>query len=491
MRKLIALVFLTASLANATVRYVNNNSPCPGNGTSSSPYCNIQNAFNVAVAGDDIRIQFGTGVYDQQATTVSAGTSTSPIIVESDNAAQQPILRFTGNGSNNAMLHINGHSYWTLQNLTFDGSGVFTSAFAVWVSGPSWTTGPDTVGVKILSNTFRNWGGTEAQDQAAYNNGQVSMEALHVSGGYAPPAGAYTINGILIQNNVFDADRLIALSMVSTKNSLVQNNEFKNLTCGVQTSGGTAQAVVTDGIHIISGTIGGGSGDVYKSNSFHNFASSCGLTQGAGGYTEKEALHCDMGPGSGTVDSNLVYNIGPPGPAIHIEYQCYGWLVKNNIVHDVGGDALYHNPGSTTGSNNKYINNTVYNAGGWGMTLYSGNAVVENNIIDNSAAYQIRVIGNGKTQGGLTIDYNDYWDNSGGARVGTWDPSNYNFSNWKATCSCDAHSINANPQFVNPPTDLSLQSTSPALGSGLGGVTMGAMGASLVAPPTGLTATVQ
>jgi len=80
---LFCLVLTTAAAATAQVTgsttltvsraviYVNKDSSCPGSGTIGSPYCSIQNAFNVAAAGDDIRmVQRLLGYRSVQATMI-------------------------------------------------------------------------------------------------------------------------------------------------------------------------------------------------------------------------------------------------------------------------------------------------------------------------------------------------------------------------------------------------------------------------------------
>src|SRR5262249_47176958 len=149
-------------------------------------------------------------------------------------------------------------------------------------------------------------------------------------------------------------------------------------------------------------------------------------------------------------------SLASPAIGIHIEYDCHGWTVKNNVIYNIGADGGRHNP-TTGGLTNRWLNNTVYNTGGWGLGFYSGNAVIENNIIDNGGYTQIYVDAKAVTQGNLTIDYNDYWDSAGGVKVGRWNSPTLNFSAWKSTCNCDSHSLNSNPLFLNPPSSFDLQ----------------------------------
>jgi hypothetical protein len=67
---------------------------------------------------------------------------------------------------------------------------------------------------------------------------------------------------------------------------------------------------------------------------------------------------------------------------------------------------------------------------------------------------------------GLVFDYNSYFANTG--VFGTWaGVTKSTFALWKTASSTDAHSLNSNPLMVNPPTDVTLQAGSPAIGAGL------------------------
>src|SRR5262245_45378677 len=88
----ITVVFGFANTASAAVLYVNNSAACPGNGSSATPYCSIQDAFDAANAGDNIRIRTGSGAYAGASTPSGrSGTSASPIIVEPDTGANPNI----------------------------------------------------------------------------------------------------------------------------------------------------------------------------------------------------------------------------------------------------------------------------------------------------------------------------------------------------------------------------------------------------------------
>ncbi len=452
LHSIVALSFVTGLLvvapaAQASILYVSKDSPCPGNGTSASPYCSIQRAFNVTVAGDTIRIRQSATPYDESVTAMSSGTSTAPITVESD-IGQVPIWTYTGNGSTQAALNILNQNYWTVQNLTFDGTGISTSRQAVWMST---TTSPLSVGLQFLNNTIKNWGQMVPESH---------VTGLNIGG-----------DGSIVRGNVFDGIPRISLGPSGGRNLVVENNEFKNMRCG-RDSDGTVSATA---IYIAYGDPIGGT-DI-RNNAFHDPRpqSECNLTN-SDGWTAF-GIWTDVGAYNGTIEGNRIWNFDQvTSMGIYLEYDTHGWVVRNNVFYNISYNAIRHHP-TTDGAVNTYVNNTIYNIGtnnaGWGIQISSGNGVFKNNIIDNSAGAQIRITANGLSN--LTIDYNDYWDNSGGSHVGNWDPTRYNFSDWKTKCQCDQYSINLDPKFVNPPSDLRLQSSSPALGTGEGGINMGAV----------------
>jgi hypothetical protein len=56
-----SLLFGLAAVAGVgTIRYVDDDSPCPGTGTSGNPFCSIQNGVDAAAGGDIVRVRPGT-----------------------------------------------------------------------------------------------------------------------------------------------------------------------------------------------------------------------------------------------------------------------------------------------------------------------------------------------------------------------------------------------------------------------------------------------
>ncbi len=133
-------------------------------------------------------------------------------------------------------------------------------------------------------------------------------------------------------------------------------------------------------------------------------------------------------------------------------------VIANNNMQDIirGGDdvsliiernvfvesAINGNVVVATGSNCRFVNNTVY--GGWrGLAIYGANAVIENNIVVNVSNYAIW-----NPHPTSVVDYNDFWNNGSNNSPGL-------------------HGFSANPLFFNPGNlNFSLQPASPCIDTG-------------------------
>jgi hypothetical protein len=133
-------------------------------------------------------------------------------------------------------------------------------------------------------------------------------------------------------------------------------------------------------------------------------------------------------------------------------------VIANNNMQDIvrGGDdasliiernvfvesAINGNVAVATGSNCRFVNNTVY--GGWrGLAIYGANAVIENNIVVNVSNYAIW-----NPHPTSVVDYNDFWNNGSNNSPGL-------------------HGFSANPLFFNPGNlNFSLQPASPCIDTG-------------------------
>ena len=167
MKTKFAGLFIFGSLSclttvQASVIYVDKDKSCPGSGTSNSPYCSIQAAFNVADPGDVIRIRDSATPYDERAVATRSGTASAPITIEPD-VGHHPKLRYSGRNAQAGVIEIKDANYWRIRDLTFDGIGTQTSRSAVVLIAYT----RDITGHQIIQNTFRNWGGTGENTKGA------------------------------------------------------------------------------------------------------------------------------------------------------------------------------------------------------------------------------------------------------------------------------------------------------------------------------------
>ena len=147
----VAAILAWTNLAGATEVVVNQDRPCPGAGTPTSPYCSIQQGLMAAVPGTRIRIQRTRSAYAESVIASVPGTAMAPIIVEADDRSDPPTI--TGS------FTLQNVGYWTIRNLLFDGAGATVPTSAIIVRGDPWVhDGSEVVGVTLIDNTFRNWG---------------------------------------------------------------------------------------------------------------------------------------------------------------------------------------------------------------------------------------------------------------------------------------------------------------------------------------------
>ena len=137
-----------------------------------------------------------------------------------------------------------------------------------------------------------------------------------------------------------------------------------------------------------------------------------------------------------------------------------GILVGYNFTSEIDDNLVYAN--TTDGilveeyeGSTSLINNTLYQVSGNAVRVDTSSINVElrNNIIWVLAGYDIYVADNSRT--GFNSDFNDLFIGTGAsAFVGFWNSAVNNgvqnlLSNWQAATGQDAHSISANPDFVN------------------------------------------
>jgi hypothetical protein len=482
---------LSVVVADAAILYVDNTRGCPGAGSSSTPYCSIQNALNAVQAGDTIRIRTGTGVYNETASVSGKnGTAANPITVEPDSGASF-VIRNTAAGVFTASIKVKESDYWTFRNLTFDAAGVNPSMVALHVQCET----RNCTGIVIEGNTFRNW----TQTPTAQNGPNVL--AVHgCDTGYGCPQNR-TIQAV-IRNNLFDSNQMYAIKITRTINTMISGNEIKNQGCGKEGGDG---AVNWAAIHATYNN----DGLIIEDNLIHDFRSYADCPLPLSQWPTVAGYWCDVGGRNTIIRRNKIWNLdqngadpydfGKASTGLFIEAGCHSHTVHNNVIYNIKSIAIqssYHSL-DLNQPPNVYYNNTIYNIKGWGLMVKEGVTTFKNNIVSKAG---VAAVCYGCTSGNpslvrLTSDYNLYDDGGSQTKIAEWaGVGTLNFANWRSRCACDGNSRTGNPLFVSTTTpDFNLQSGSPARSAGEGGIDIGAypyVGISAPVAPSNLQVTI-
>jgi parallel beta-helix repeat protein len=129
----------------------------------------------------------------------------------------------------------------------------------------------------------------------------------------------------------------------------------------------------------------------------------------------------------------------------------------------------------------RFLNNTIYNCKNSGLTLTNNkNSTIKNNLFINNGLAQVFVSSMSVTNGGHTFRNNNYFKATK-TQIAFWHGAgsvsplaNKTVAEW-AQLSGEINAPSVNPQqFINPPADPHLLSTSPVKAAGEAGVDLGA-----------------
>jgi len=372
------------------------------------PWLTIEKGLTSALAGDTVIIKGGPYTSRKNLCPSNSGTSSSPIIIK---------------GETNAVT-IDGYSTGT------------TPVFEL--QNVSWIT--------IQDLTIRYGGRTTIRLGYDYSASNIVIQNCRLSGANDSSANnpaAITINkssdNVYLQNNeIYNTTSGHGISLFSCGNVSITGNHIHDLK--MQTGVvGQVQAILIK--HKPYGVIS------IRNNWIHNVYS---------------GFMCNLENSS--IENNLMYNL-----------QTYGIWGSEGM----GGC-------STQGfSNNTIRHNTIISSSGPAIMLdkpddgcSNGGArsnIIKDNILITKTSttsgekqpLSIWTYNNGVVGHSTTLDYNLYYQ-PGTNRVSEYGTP-YSYSSWKSRYSTDAHSLSANPIFVNPsspsaPKDFGLLSSSPGKG---------------------------
>ena len=306
--------------------------------------------------------------------------------------------------------------------------------------------------VTISGNTVYGTTGGEAVDQDV----GIRVEGTHalITGNVVSAAGTAGIelvanSGRIVDNEVLGSQAGLTIhrngtEVITVSGNIVRNNRthgiwsdlgsklitgntvYGNLGAGIQTSQGqVVNNVVYGNQHGIVANFNQVASVITGNRVFNN--------SGFG-------IH--VVSNNSTIDGNLVYQ-----NSVGFRGQSFGGVFTNNAVHSNTNQGVL-----LTGSiGARLFNNTVYQPVGDAVAVQtaSTNVRVRNNILWTLAGYTLNVSADSQT--GFASDYNDLVrGQAGGANVGFWGgAARATLADWQAASGQDAHSISADPKFVD------------------------------------------
>lgn len=492
----VALTLTSSLFAQAgSTYYVSTTGSDSNPGTIGAPWLTIQHAANSVTAGATVYV-FG-GVYSEAVNFPASGTAAAPITFESY-PGQTAVLDGTsvtcctsnppssGNDTQGLVTIVN-QSYVTVSGFELRN---FTTSKASYTPAGVWITGSGT-GVQLLNNLVHNITTSSEKNGnafgiAVYGTSQTPITSLVISGNEVYSLKTGNSESVNVDGNV---------THFSITNNLVHDDD----NIGIDAIGyeGVGPVGYDEAMY---GEISGNT--IYNISGIHN--------AGEGDQYDADGVYCD-GCAFVTIENNLIHNVdyGIEVASEHkicqstgTEYSSSGTIgkgtspcngryvtVRNNVVYDsnacgisIGGYSA--NVGGT--ANAVIVNNTLYNnntqnqAGEFQIQYHSGQA--QGNIFENNIVYagtqNIWINSFVKPTTAYpappaTLNWNLYYSAAGyvkGTSIVWAGVSSYKtFAAYQTASGEDAHSLNANPLFVNvgaTPPDFDIAASSPAVNAG-------------------------
>lgn len=455
------LCFGASSWAQSFSFYVSPAGNDTNAGTLASPWKTIQHALNtVTVAGDTIYVR--AGVYNERVTFPHSGNSNGGPITLQNYPGETAVIDGTGvtigtTGYAYGLVDIVSQSYITVSGMeirNFKTTNHDRVPAGIHVEGSG-------TNLQFLNNYIHGIYNTGSSPR---HNGSCPSHSPNAFGLIvAGTSGTSPIINLTISGNTL-TDLITGCSESMTTNGNTQNFTITNNTVhdnsniGIAALGGEGVASSHD--QAKNGVISG--------NTIYNITSSSQVGHAWDVYGSNcvcaDGIYLD-GSDTVTVERNVVHNVdwGIETTGEKSGQNTTNIIIRSNLFYSnnaagegVGGQGNPGGASNITSVNNTFYNNDTTGQGNGTLSLgasISGYVVFKNNIVDASSG-GLTVTGQTGTSG-LSFDYNLYFNGT--------------------SPFTEAHSLNANPQFVSTTRpDLHVASGSPAVNAGIN------LGASIV-----------
>lgn len=414
---------------------------------SGGDFTVIQDALDVAQAGDTVRVHEKLGPYFERLVFPQSGNAGSGHITLEAAPGEQPVLDGTGVPGDQSMILIDSKSYLKVigfeirNNLgVTDGSGV-----RILGSGSH---------LEIRNNRIHDMRGQNAMGITVYATEATAISDLVIAGNEVYDSEPATSEAIVLNGNVDGF--LVADNFV---------HDVDNI--GIDCIGGESDIQPDDTKVCRNGVIRGNRVERARSSYGGGFAAGIYVDGGRDVVIENNVVtQCDLGMEIGAENAGIATrNI----------------TVRNNVLHDndkaglgFGGYASFTGRvrDSVFTGNTLYKNDTLGAGFGELWIQYAEDNVVRNNLVWATSQNKLLVSEYGNVN--TVLDYNLWYVDAGsGAALFSWNATAYTgFAAYKAGTGQDGNSMFANPQLASPGTgDFHLNAGSPAINAGDPGFT--------------------
>lgn len=438
-------------------------------GTSSAPWKTLQHAADVAVPGSTVFVR--GGVYNQKLKITRSGSAAAGPIAFSNYDSEVAVIDGTGLSvsGTEGIVDVTDANYITING--FEICNYMTTSsdvmpVGIYVHGSGSFINLSNNKVHDIKNTATPKGsdllGRDAHGIAVY--GTKAPDSIH----------DITIDGNELYNLVLGSSESLVLNGNVDTFSVTNNIIHDNDNIGIDIIGFEGKSSSSAYDQARNGWVKGN--QVYNITSNNNPSYGKKLPNNS---NAADGIYVDGGKDS-IIEQNYSYNndIGIEIASEHQGKSTSNITIRSNIVYNnrltgIAMGGYDKKRGSTV--NCKVVNNTLYKndtLGDGSGQLYvqydTQNNIIKNNIMVASSS-DVLIYNEYTKNSGNVVDYNLYYA-PGGSSNSTWTWKNVEysgFSAYKSGTGNDAHSLFADPKFVNITlNDFHLQSTSPAIDAG-------------------------